>query len=523
MEFKNEPPLDFTIKTNREAFQGAINTVYNEITKGRYSAPIIINGQVIRTEKTLQSINPSDGKTVIGNVSLADTDRVESAIESLTDGKSDWAAFLPKERASVLLKTADIMTEKRLELAALICFEAGKPWKEADADVIEAIDFCRYYALEVERIVKDRILLEVAGEQNIYTYLPRGLGVVISPWNFPLAIPCGMTVASLVCGNTTILKPAEQTSIIAHAFSKILLEAGVPKNAYAFLPGVGEEIGSYLVDHKNVDLICFTGSKAVGLDIIKRAGIVREGQRNVKKVIAEMGGKNAIIVDEDADLDEAINGTLYSAFGFAGQKCSAGSRVICVGDSYEPFLARLKQAAGDITVGAATEPATYLGPVIDSEAQQRLLTAIATSKSTPLFKGKVPKEGYFVPATVFRDVQKNADIWQNELFGPVLACTHVATFKEAVTLALDSEYALTGGLFSRSPSNIEYAYRNFTVGNLYINRSITGAIVLRQPFGGSRMSGVGSKAGGPDYLLQFLTPRTITENTMRRGFTPELL
>ena len=332
-----------------------------------------------------------------------------------------------------------------------------------------------------------------------------------------------MTVAALVTGNVVAFKPAEQTSIIAHTLASILFEAGLPRNVLAFLPGWGETIGRALVQSPDVALICFTGSRAVGLEIAKEASTVRPGQHHLKRVILELGGKNAFVVDEDSDLDEAIRGVLYSAFGYAGQKCSACSRVLVVGDAYETFLARAIEAARALIIGAASDSSSYLGPVVDEESQKRIFKTIETAEqTTPLaFKGTAPTTGYFVPPVIFRDVSPNSSLWRDEIFGPVLAVRRVETFEEGVAEALASEYALTGGVYSRSPKNIEYAKRKFTVGNLYINRGCTGALVCRQPFGGFKMSGIGSKAGGPDYLLQFVEPRTYTENTMRRGFTPE--
>ncbi len=522
---KNESPLDFTIAHNRDEFQKTIEETNVRISQGHYKATPLIGGKAITTPHSEISIDPSDPDQQIGEVWYANKEHCDQALKSLREGAESWSETPAAERADILRKIAQGMRERRNELSALIIREAGKPWKEADGDVIEAIDFCDYYAHEMDRLAPKHQTMDVMGEGNYYFYEPRGLGLIIAPWNFPLAIPCGMTVASLVTGNATILKPAEQTSIIAAVFAQIVLEAGVPANAFAFLPGDGEDIGAYLVDHIDIDVICFTGSKGVGLDIIRKASEVKPGQRNVKKVIAEMGGKNAVIVDEDADLDEAVKGVLYSAFGHAGQKCSACSRVIIVGDAYEPFVSRICDAAKDIAVGPSQNPETFVNPLIDFESQQRVLNLVDEYKNEHnlAFRGTTPHKGYFVPPCIFTDVDTTSALWNEEIFAPVLACCKVSTFEEAIHVALKSQYALTGGVFSRSPKNIELAWKKFRVGNLYINRSITGAIVCRQPFGGSRMSGVGSKAGGPDYLIQFLEPRTVTENTMRRGFTPELI
>jgi RHH-type proline utilization regulon transcriptional repressor/proline dehydrogenase/delta 1-pyrroline-5-carboxylate dehydrogenase len=349
------------------------------------------------------------------------------------------------------------------------------------------------------------------------------VGVVIAPWNFPLAILCGMVMGALVCGNTVIMKPAEQSPVIAAWFMDILKEAGVLAGVVSFLPGLGEEVGDYLVNHHHVDFIVFTGSKDVGLQIIANAAKTKKGQKSVKKVVAEMGGKNAIIVDSDADLDEAVLGTMSSAFGFQGQKCSACSRAIVLSENYDKFVTRLTEAARSLCVGLPENAGTAMGPVIDESAQKNILRMIELGKSEGgriAFQGEAPGGGYFVPPTIFTDVKPDAAIATQEIFGPVLAVIRVKNFDEALEVANGSEFALTGGVYTRSPANLERAKREFEVGNLYINRSITGAMVGRHPFGGFKMSGVGSKAGGPDYLLQFLEPRTVTENTLRRGFAP---
>lgn len=525
MTFRNEPLTDFSIASNRESFAAAHLELQKKIAAGALVARPMINAKELDGSEILDSIDPSEHSIVLGKVHLASTDQAEQALLNLQQGQAAWADTSVEERSACLRRMAEIMRSQRAALSWLIIREAGKPWVEADADVAEAIDFCDYYADQMLTLGQGQLTEQVLGEHNWHFYQPRGIGLVISPWNFPLAIPCGMTVASLVCGNATILKPAEQTSLIAAEFARIVYASGVPHNAFAFLPGRGETIGAQLVSHRDIDVICFTGSKAVGLNIIERAAKVQPGQKSVKKVIAEMGGKNAVIIDNDADLDEAIKGVLYSAFGFAGQKCSAASRIIAVGDSYEVFLKRLSEAASDLIVGKASEPSSFFGPVIDREAQQRILASIQKFEKQHrlAYKGPQISGGFFVPACIFADVDPASELWNTELFAPVLACLQTSDFETAVALANQSEYALTGGLFSRSPRNISYARKHFRVGNLYINRGCTGALVCRQPFGGFKMSGVGSKAGGPDYLLQFLEPRTISENTMRRGFSPDLL
>lgn len=519
--FQNDPAIDFTIEANRDAFTAALSQVENDIRQSRLYAAPIIGGKEQKGGEQRITYDPSEPETAIGAVHYSTSADVAAAFESLS--KSSWKSTPGEQRVAVLKKTAAIMREKRLWLSALIVREVGKPWREADADVAEAIDFCSFYAAEMERLSERMITMPVPGEQNIYFYRPRGISVVIAPWNFPLAIACGMSVAALVAGNPVILKPAEQSSIVAFEFARFLLEAGVHSDSFAFLPGQGETIGQALVKDSRTSLICFTGSKAVGLEILKSAAEVAPGQRHIKKAITELGGKNCIIVDEDADLDEAIRGILYSAFGYAGQKCSAASRLVVLHEVYDILLERLAQAAQDLIVGKAADPASYFGPVIDRESQDRILATIKKGKASlrVLAETKAPANGYFVPGTIFADVTSESPIWTEEIFGPVLACRKARNFDDALDLANDSQYALTGGLYSRSPRNIARVYNELEAGNIYINRHCTGALVCRQPFGGYKLSGIGSKAGGKDYLIQFLEPVTVSENTMRRGFAPE--
>ena len=521
--FRNEAFTDFTIAANRSAFQSALNEVDQAIRGGKLHAEPIIAGKALTTSAIISAVDPSSNSP-IGKVYFAGEPETETALKSVAGGQKAWARTPFTKRAEIIRACGTILRQKRLYLAAIMVREAGKPWKEADADVCEAIDFCDYYADEMLRLGPPQRTQNVMGEDNIYLYQERGVAAVIAPWNFPLAIACGMTCAALVTGNSTILKPSEQTNLIGAELARALLQAGVPADAFAYLPGHGEVVGRKLVNDLRVDVICFTGSKTVGLEIIARGATVAPGQHNIKKVVAEMGGKNAIIVDEDADLDEAVKGVIYSAFGFSGQKCSACSRVIAVGSAYETFVTRLCDAAADILVGPASDSSVLIGPVISEEARDRILASIeaAEKRNKLAFKGKTPAQGFFVPPTIFRDVPTDSPLWKNEIFGPVLACAKAETFDDAIRMAIESEYKLTGGLFSRSPANIAKAREEFRVGNLYVNRGCTGAIVCRQPFGGFGMSGVGSKAGGPDYLLQFLEPRTISENTLRRGFAPEL-
>jgi RHH-type proline utilization regulon transcriptional repressor/proline dehydrogenase/delta 1-pyrroline-5-carboxylate dehydrogenase len=469
--------------------------------------------------------DPSETSRVASRVHFATVEQAERAIAAAERAFPDWRDTPAAERAALLRRVADEFARRRFEIAAWQVYEVGKPWREADADIAEAIDFCRYYALEMERLSEPR-KRNVPGEWNEYHYDARGPAVVIAPWNFPLAILTGMTVAALVAGNPVVIKPSEQSSRVGYFLMEALVAAGCPAGVANFLPGEGEEIGPTLTADPRVALIAFTGSKAVGLSIIQTASVVRPGQREIKRVVAELGGKNAIIMDEDADLDEAVLGVLASTVGFSGQKCSACSRAVVIGSAYGPFCARLAEAIKSIRIGPAEDPATTLGPVVDADAQARILKYIEIGNAEGRMLAQVPvpdalaSRGYYVPATVFTDCPADGRLCQEEIFGPVLAVLRAKDMDEALSIAGGTLYALTGGLYSRSPRNIERVRREFRVGNLYINRKITGALVDRQPFGGSRMSGVGSKAGGPDYLLQFLVPRTITESVMRRGFAP---
>jgi RHH-type transcriptional regulator, proline utilization regulon repressor / proline dehydrogenase / delta 1-pyrroline-5-carboxylate dehydrogenase len=521
--FRNEPLTDFSIIDNRARFQNELDCLENKINQGALRGFPIIGGKELRTDEVFERHDPADPTVVVGRTHLASVGEADTALALLHQHRGRWEETPFAERATILQRLARLLREERVRLAALIIREAGKPWREADGDVAEAIDFCEYYAEEMLRLGPPQPTLQVAGEDNFYLYQPRGVAATIAPWNFPLAISCGMTVAALVAGNCTAFKPSEQTSLIGYEFARLVLKAGFPEYAFAFLPGPGEKVGRRLVQSPNVDVICFTGSRTVGMEILSTAATVGLGQSHIKKVVLELGGKNAIVVDEDADLDEAVKGTITSAFGYSGQKCSACSRIIAVGESYAPFLRRFCDAASNIPVGPAKDSSTVLCPVIDAQSQQRILRVIAEAEkdSTIAFKGTVPNTGNYVPVAVFKDVNPSTSLWREEIFGPVVAIRHAASFEEAVALAVDSQYALTGGVFSRSPAHLEYARRKFKVGNLYLNRGCTGALVYRQPFGGFKLSGVGSKAGGPDYLLQFMEPRTITENTMRRGFTPE--
>jgi RHH-type proline utilization regulon transcriptional repressor/proline dehydrogenase/delta 1-pyrroline-5-carboxylate dehydrogenase len=420
----------------------------------------------------------------------------------------------------VLRRAAQLLRERRLELAALQVRECAKPWPEADGDVCEAIDFLEYYAAEAVALDEGRELVQVPGERNTMHYAARGVAAVISPWNFPLAIPCGMTAAALAAGNAAVLKPAEQSPGSAGALVDALHEAGVPREALSLLPGYGE-VGAALVRDPRVHVIAFTGSSAVGLEIVRAAAETPDGQAHVKRVVAEMGGKNCVIVDSDADLDDVVPEVVHSAFGYAGQKCSAAARVLVHEAAADTLLERLAGAVRVLDVGQAERFATEVPPVIEREAQERVERYAATAEPLARSERPVPADGWFCSATLVADLPDDSPVLNEEIFGPLLAVTRVRDVDEACDIVGSLPFALTGGLFSRTPATIERVAARAPVGNLYVNRGITGAMVGRQPFGGNRRSGIGSKAGGPDYLLQFVEPRVVTENTMRHGIPVE--
>ncbi|MBD2653270.1 L-glutamate gamma-semialdehyde dehydrogenase [Synechocystis sp. FACHB-383] len=516
--YPNAPDADYADADLRQKAFQALTRVKQQL--GKTYLPYI-NGEYVETETYIDSVNPCRPSQVIGKVGLISVDQADHALEMAKAAFPAWKKTPVRERCGILRKAADIMEERRHELNAWICLEVGKIIPQADAEVSEAIDFCRYYADEMERLDQG-VNLDIPGETNRYFYQPRGIALVISPWNFPMAIAVGMTVAALVTGNCTLLKPAETSTVIAAKIAEILIEAGVPPGVFQYVPGKGAVVGSHMVNHPDVHLIAFTGSREVGCRIYADAALVQPGQRHLKRVIAEMGGKNAIIVDESADLDQAVAGAVYSAFGYTGQKCSACSRVVVLSPVHDAFVERFVEATRSLNVGPTDDPSTQVGPVIDAKAQARIQEYIEQGKAECelAIACNAPSEGYFVGPTVFKNVERHATIAQEEIFGPVVAIIRAANFDEALEIANGTDYALTGGLYSRTPDHINRAAAEFEVGNLYINRTITGAIVSRQPFGGFKMSGVGSKAGGPDYLLQFLEPRHVTENIQRQGFAP---
>ncbi|MGQ0592172.1 MAG: proline dehydrogenase family protein [Gammaproteobacteria bacterium] len=518
--FVNEPTRRFTSAPERDEFARALSAVRAAL--GGYY-PLRIDGRSVDSTDPIVSVNPAKPREIVGRVARAEARHVEEAIAGALRAQREWAESGFEARAACLLRAASALRERRDAFSAYEVFEAGKTWPEADANVTEAIDYLEYYAREASRLGSPRAG-RAPGEDNRYEYRPRGIGVVIPPWNFPLAILTGMLSAAIVAGNGVILKPSSLTPVIAARFVALLEEAGVPPGVVQFLPGAGAEIGDLLVSHPQVSFIAFTGSEDIGTRILRLAAEVRPAQAQVKHVIAEMGGKNAIIVDSDADLDDAVIGVLHSAFGYQGQKCSACSRVIVVGAHCPRFVTRLVEAAESLSIGTPDAPSTFMGPVIDGQAQDRILSAIASGRGEAKLALQVDcahlGEGYFVGPTIFTEVKPESYLGQEEVFGPVLSVMRAKDLEQAIAMANGTRYALTGGIYSRSPGNLERARHDFEVGNLYINRKITGALVDRHPFGGFKRSGAGSKAGGPEYLLHFLLPRTVTENTLRRGFAP---
>jgi RHH-type proline utilization regulon transcriptional repressor/proline dehydrogenase/delta 1-pyrroline-5-carboxylate dehydrogenase len=519
--FQNEPHTDFSRKASRAAFQQGLDEVAELL--GR-ECPLVIDGKATTTRKQIVSINPSHKKQTVGVAASATAEHAKQAIEAAKRAQRSWSRTPVEQRAQYLDLIASEMQSRRFALAAWMVYECGKPWVEADADVAEAIDFCRFYAAQMRELATP-VQCDFPGEENTFTYRARGVAVVIAPWNFPLAILTGMAAAALVAGNTVILKPAEQSPVIAAELMEIIREVGLPDGVVNYLPGVGEEVGPVLVESPDVHVVAFTGSRQVGLSINARAADTPGGQAHVKRVIAEMGGKNAILVDGDADLDEAVQATIQSAFGYAGQKCSACSRVIVHKACYDAFLERVKRATESLKFGPAEDPSVTIGPVIDGDSQGRIRDYIAIGKDeceTVLAPeaGSLNNEGFYVAPHIFANVDPDSRLARHEIFGPVLAVIRVPDLDKGIQVANNTEYALTGGIFSRSPRNLQKARQELQVGNLYINRNITGALVNRHPFGGYRLSGIGSKAGGRDYLLQFLIPVTTSENTLRRGFAP---
>jgi RHH-type transcriptional regulator, proline utilization regulon repressor / proline dehydrogenase / delta 1-pyrroline-5-carboxylate dehydrogenase len=517
-EFRNEPQRDFSNAESRVAMQQALAMVRSQLGRQWTSS----FGELTLTGPLIESRNPGRPDEVVSRLLSASVSDVEQAVDRAVHAWESWRDTTTERRVAIMRAAAALMRTRRDELAAWEILECGKPLREADADLAEAIDFLEFYAADWHRLASPKRLGQAPGELNQRLYHSRGVTTVISPWNFPLAIPTGMVSAALVTGNPVIYKPSDRSPMMGYWLTDILREAGVPEGVLHCLPG-GPDIGRALVCHPAIATIAFTGSKDVGLGILKDTSTLLQGQHTVKRVLAEMGGKNAIIVDETADLDDAITGVVSSFTGYAGQKCSACSRAIVHAAIYENFLERLKEAVLSLKVGHPEEPGTQVGPVIDRRAQANIQDFIEIGKKEArlLVEGVVTGEpGWYVRPTVFADVVPAHRVAQDEIFGPVLSVMKAASFQDALILANSTSYALTGGVYSRSPSNLDLARQRFDVGNLYLNRPITGALVSRQPFGGHRLSGVGSKAGGEEYLTQFVVTRVVSEQTLRRGFAP---
>jgi 1-pyrroline-5-carboxylate dehydrogenase len=510
-EFTNEPFIDFTKAENRARMQEALKKVKAEF--GR-EYPMWLNGKKVTTVEKRTSTNPSHPTEIIGVFQNATAEMARQAVEDAHKYFDTWKKVSPQERAKFLFHAAQIVRERKFELNALVCYEVGKTWVEADADIAETIDFLEYYGREMLRLGEPQKLVPMRGERNYLVYIPLGVGVIIPPWNFPCAIMAGMTVASLVTGNTVVLKPAADSPTIAAKFIDILFEAGIPKEAVNFITGPGSVIGDVLVQHPKTRYIGFTGSKEVGLRISELAGKTVPGQMWIKRTVLEMGGKDGIVVDEEADIEAAVEGTVQAAFGYQGQKCSACSRAIVSEKIYETFVQKLVERTKKITVGPSDDPNNYMGPVVSQSAMKTILDYIEVGKKEgKLLTGgkRAAGDGYFIEPTIIADVDPKARLAQEEVFGPVLAVIKAKNFDQALEIANNTEFGLTGAVYSKNPEKIRKAEETFHVGNLYLNRKCTGAMVGAHPFGGFNMSGTDSKAGGKDYLLLFMQGKSIAE------------
>jgi 1-pyrroline-5-carboxylate dehydrogenase len=510
--FKNEPLSDFKNNpAHRRRMEYALDEIREELGREH---DLVIGGERIKTERKLYSYNPSHPDQVVGVFSQADAALADRAVRNANAAFMSWSRTPLQKRIDLLLRTSKILLDRKYYYEARLVYEVGKTWPEADADVAEAIDFIEFYARSVQHLTTPQPLTPVAGEKSHLRYIPLGVGIVIPPWNFPLAILVGMTVASIVTGNTVVLKPSSDAPAIAYKFFEALEEAGMPPGVVNFLPCPGGEVGDALVGHPRTRFVAFTGSKDVGLHINELAAKTAPGQVWVKRVIAEMGGKDSIVVDSDADLDAAVEGVVASAFGYQGQKCSACSRAIVVGPVYDDFLQRLQKRVEQITLGPAERPENYMGPVINAKAKKSILQYIEIGKTEGHLitgGGETAGAGHFIQPTVIADVSPTARIAQEEIFGPVLAVIRAGSFEEALAIANNTDYGLTGAVYTNDRGKMDKAAEEFFVGNLYLNRKCTGALVGAHPFGGFNMSGTDSKAGGNDYLLLFTQAKTVTE------------
>jgi len=510
-EFHNEPFIDFSKPENRAAMEAALRQV-----KGMFGReyPLVIEGQKITTTEKIKSYNPSHPEDVIGIFQKGTVEMANQAVEAAAKAFESWKRVPAEDRVACVFRAGDILRKRRFELDAWLCYEIGKTWPEADADIAELIDFCEYYGREALRLAAPQKLTPMRGEKNYLKYIPLGVGIIIPPWNFAAAIMGGMTLAAIVTGNTVVVKPSSDSPTISALFVDILFEAGVPRDVLSFFTGPGGTAGEALVTNPNTRFIAFTGSKEAGLRISEQASKKQPGQLWIKRTVLEMGGKDAIVVDEEADLDAAVEGVAVSAFGYQGQKCSACSRAIVAEKIYDKFLDKLVERVRKIKVGTVEDPTNYMGPVINRSAMNSILDYIEVGKKEGrlLTGGKrIGADGYFLEPTVIADISPKARIFQEEIFGPVLAVTKAKDFDDALHMANDTEFGLTGAVYSQNPEKIERAAEEFHVGNLYMNRKCTGAMVGAHPFGGFNMSGTDSKSGGQDYLLLFLQAKTISE------------
>ena len=511
--FQNEPFTDFSNERNAATMREAIAQV--EAQFGR-EYPVVIGGKKYETGDMLASVNPSAFDEIVGLVHKADVHLADKAIEEAAKAFQEWKTVAPEVRARYLLKAGSLLRNRKAEFSALMVLEVGKSWAEADGDVAEAIDFCEFYAREMIRYSREQPLTAMPGEQNEVFYIPLGVGVVIPPWNFPLAITAGMTLASIVSGNTVVLKPSSDSPVVAAKLVELLEEASLPPGVVNFVPGSGGKIGDYLVGNPRTRFVAFTGSKEVGLHINELAAKTAEGQIWIKRVVAEMGGKDTIVIDETADIDAAADGVVASAFGYSGQKCSACSRLVVVNDVYEELLGRVADRAGKLKIGPAKDQANFSGPVSSKSAYESINNYIEIGKGEgKLLTGGGPlndsQRGWFIKPTVIGDVDSMARISQEEIFGPVLAAFRAKSYDEALSIANNTQYGLTGAVYSRERARLEKARHEFHVGNLYLNRKCTGAMVDVHPFGGFNMSGTDSKGGGRDYLQLFMQAKSVAE------------
>jgi len=512
--FVNEPYADYKQPEVRAAAEAAMKKVRKQLGKD-YS--LIIAGKRLKTASKLTSVNPSNSSEVVGTHSKADASLATKALESAVQFFPQWSQTPAADRIAMAHKAAAIIRERKMEFNAWLVIESGKTWAEAEGEVSEAIDFCDYYARQMHKMANPEPVVQLPGEKDEMVYIPLGAGVIIPPWNFPLAILAGMSVAALVAGNTIIIKPSSETPTIAAKFAEVLAAAGFPLKSFSLCVGSGAVIGDLLVEHPKTRFVSFTGSRPVGLRINELAAKPRKGQIWIKRVVAEMGGKDAIVVDHETDVDQAVDGVIASAFGYQGQKCSACSRAIVDKSIYNEFVEKLAAKAATLTIGDAAGFDNAMGPVVSEGAQKSILNYIKIGKREGRIVtggGKAPGNGYYLQPTIIADIAPSARLFQEEVFGPVLSVTKAKDFDHAIDLANATEFGLTGAVYTTNKEKIEKAKKHFFVGNLYINRKCTGAMVGAHPFGGFNMSGTDSKAGGPDYLLQFMQAKSIGEKLL---------